>query len=360
MQLIWFNLALDEDDTILGFTGTWVKAMAARVKFIHVITMRSGRIRLPDNVRVYSIGKEKGYSEFRRVIEFYRVLFFVVKNNKITGCFSHMTPLFTMLAAPILKKRNIPIMTWYAHPKSTLILKIAHHFSDCVITSLPSAYPYMRDKLVVTGQGIDTDFFKPNRVRPVKPTLILCAGRLSPVKDHLTLIRAANLLQMNLNRAFQVVILGNEANPQDTPYAKALRAEVKALGLEEIVHFEPAVQMGNLSAFYQKCTLHVNLTPKGFGDKVALEAMACGKPCLVANEEFSDTLGEYANLLLFRHGDPADLSNKLLTILELPEERLEQIGLRLQHRVIQLHGLGQLVDKVVRLFKPMEAGKMNV
>ncbi len=78
MRLLLFNLATDADDPLLGFTTFWIRAIARRVTSIHVITMRSGRCDLPDNVTLYSVGKEKGYSEPRRVLEFFRHLFSIL------------------------------------------------------------------------------------------------------------------------------------------------------------------------------------------------------------------------------------------------------------------------------------------
>ena len=79
MRILLFNLATDADDPLLGFTTRWIGALAERVEFIHVITMRVGRLEMPANVRVYSVGKEKGYSEPRRA---HRVL---------PVAFSHLT-----------------------------------------------------------------------------------------------------------------------------------------------------------------------------------------------------------------------------------------------------------------------------
>ena len=62
IRLLWFNLATDADDPILGFTTSWIRAVAERIEFLHVITMRAGRVDVPGNVRVYSVGKEKNYS----------------------------------------------------------------------------------------------------------------------------------------------------------------------------------------------------------------------------------------------------------------------------------------------------------
>src|SRR5512132_1096345 len=100
MRILLFNLATDADDPLLGFTTRWISALAARVEFIHVITMRMGRLNVPDNVRVYSVGKEKGFSELRRLMEFYRLLFRILREDRIDACFSHMITIFTILAAP--------------------------------------------------------------------------------------------------------------------------------------------------------------------------------------------------------------------------------------------------------------------
>jgi glycosyltransferase involved in cell wall biosynthesis len=357
VRLLLFNLATDSDDPILGFATRWIWALAKRVEFIHVLTMRAGRVEVPNNVRVYSVGKEKGYSEPRRAVEFYRHLFRVLRNDRIDVCFSHMIPVFTILAAPMLKVRRIPIVTWYAHLSSTWILKLAHLLSNRMVTSLPTAYPYRHDKLKVIGQGIDTELFAPDSPEPENPPMILCVGRLSPVKNHPTLLKAVHLLRQRLDRPFQVIILGKPATPQDEVYVQALRGQVRRLGLDDIIRFEPAVPMVNLPSWYQRCTVHVNLTPTGFGDKVAWEAMACGRPCIVANEGFRETLGNHGDLLFFRHGDPTNLSEKLFAVHELSAMEREQIGLYLRNRVIQMHSLKQLASRLVALFNEARYGR---
>ena len=97
MRPLLFNLATDVDDPILDFTTGWSTALAKLVERIYVITMRTGRVEMPDNVRVYSVGKEKGYSEPRRLGEFYWHLWCVLHDDRIDVCFSHMIPLFTVL-----------------------------------------------------------------------------------------------------------------------------------------------------------------------------------------------------------------------------------------------------------------------
>ena len=74
IRLLLFNLLTDADDSNLGFTTQWINALAERCAAIDVVTMGVGRVDVADNVRVYTIGKERGYSDARRMVEFYRVL----------------------------------------------------------------------------------------------------------------------------------------------------------------------------------------------------------------------------------------------------------------------------------------------
>jgi glycosyltransferase involved in cell wall biosynthesis len=354
MRLLLFNLATDVDDPILGFTTRWIRALAKRVEGIHVITMRTGRVEVPENVRVYSVGKEKGYSEPHRAAVFYCHLFRILREERIDVCFSHMMPIFTILAAPVLKSKGIPIVTWYAHPSLTRTLKLAHRLSDCMVTSLATAYPYKHDKLIVVGQGIDTDLFAPDvEVAPDNPPMILCVGRLSPVKGHPTLLSTAALLRQRWEKPFRVVIVGEQAGPWDEPYVRSLQQQVKELALEGIVFFEPGVPIEFLPRWYQRCRVHVNLTPTGSGDKVAWEAMACGSPCVVANEGFQETLGKYSELLLFHHGESADLAQRLELICSLSGSERETIGSYLREQVVEIHSLARLAATFITVFNDL-------
>ena len=354
MRLLLFNLTTDIDDPILGFTTSWITDLAKHLEYIHVITMRAGKIVVPDNVKVYSVGKEKGFSEPRRALEFYRHLIRILFRDVIDICFSHMIPIFSILASPILKRKNIPVLTWYAHPSLTRTLKISHLLSQYMLTSIETAYPYKRDKLISIGQGIDTNVFRPCDKSPDKPEIILCVGRLSPVKGHPTLLQAAAILRTRWRQPFRIVIIGGAATPADANYINALHEQIRALDLHDIVHFEPPVPNVELPVWYQRCTLHVNLTPTGSGDKVAWEAMSCGKPCLAANTGFADTFGVYKDLLMFQHGNAEDLATKLEGQLRLSHHKRQQLGACLRSRVIQRHSLESLADKLVRLFREVK------
>ncbi|MGE5215443.1 MAG: glycosyltransferase family 4 protein [Chloroflexota bacterium] len=356
MRLLVFNLATDIDDPILGFTTHWIRALARRVERVQVITMRAGRLELPNNVGVDSVGKEKGYSEARRVAEFYRILTRVLREQQPDMCFSHMMPLFTVLGAPLLKLRKIPIITWYAHPHASWALKAAHRLSNRMVASVTAAYPYKKDKLVPIGHGIDTQLFCPTEDDiPDEPPMILCVGRLSPVKDHPTLLKAAAQLRQVTARPFRVVIVGGPAVAKDEAYVRALHEQIGRLKLRDIVAIEAPVPMGQLPQWYRRCAVHVNMSPLGFGDKVAWEAMSCARPCVVANEGFYDTLGKYRPHLIYEFGNDRQLAEKLGCLLALPNEERRHVGVYLRAQVLSLHRVDRLAQRLLALFATLRS-----
>jgi glycosyltransferase involved in cell wall biosynthesis len=349
MRLLVLNMAMDLDDPAREFIVYWVKALAKRVEFVHVITMRAGRLDLPDNVRVYSVGKEKGYSEPRRVLEFYRHLLNIVRKDRIDVCFSHMIAIFTILAAPILKIRGVPIITWYAHRQVTTTLKVAHLLSDIMVTNAETAYCYKHDKLVVIGHGIDTDLFSPDGITLQGRPILLSVGRISPIKDVLTLIEACYLLRQK-GYSIQCALIGG-ANKGDRVYEKTVHRSVEKLVLNDAVQFVGTVPHREVVHWYRRCFAHVNLCPTGALDKAALEAMACGRPSVAANEGFRETMGPYADLLLFRHRDAQDLSQKLEYLLNMSEARLKAMGEALSRSVVARHSLERLAGLLLKIFE---------
>lgn len=350
MRLLWFNLATDADDPILGFTTSWISALARQVERIHVITMRAGRLALPDNVEVYSVGKERGYSEPRRAAVFYRHLFHVLRADRPDVCFSHMIPVFTLLATPALRLYGVPIVSWYAHPSVPFTLKVAHHLSDRMAASSEAGYRYRKDKVVFIGQGIDTDLFSPHRALPPKPPLLLCAGRFSPIKGQMTLLEAVHLLRRKGHEVHCALV--GETPERDRAYRNRVADRISERGLQPFVQMVGPARQDDLVSWYRRCFAHVNGGPGGHSlDKVTLEAMACGRPSFTSVLGFRDTLGPWAEWLLFRQDDPQDLAEKMLRLLAADDSTLRRMSRDLRRRVVEQHSLGGLTTRLLTLFE---------
>lgn len=353
MRLLLFNLVTDLDNATQGFNTGWIRALAKRVEFIHIITMRAGHVEVPANVRVYSVGKEKGYSEPRRLLEFYRFLFRILREGRIDACFSHMMPIFTVLAAPVLRSKAIPLVTWYAHRQVTPTLKLAHHLSNRMISSDAASYPYDKSKLTVVGQGIDTKLFSPSSMPLDKPPLLLSVGRISPIKDLLTLVKAIHLL-CRRGHSLRCALVGSSPN-QANAYSDEVRQEVQALHLEESVQFIGPVPNHQVAQWYRRSFAHVNCSPPDHSlDKAVLEAMACAKPSLSSVSGFKETMGDWADGLLFQHGNPEDLARKIEGLLRLSDSERQTMGMSLRESVMKRHNLERLADKVVALLSSLK------
>jgi glycosyltransferase involved in cell wall biosynthesis len=310
--------------------------------------MQGGRIEVPENVRVYSVGKEKGYSEPRRAIEFYRHLFRILREDRIDVCFSHMIPIFTVMGAPVLKAKGIPIVTWYAHRQITTILRVAHHLSNRMVSVNESSYPYHHDKFVSLGHGIDTELFSPVGTVLDNQPLFVSVGRLSPIKDSVTFVRAVYLLHQK-GYDVQAALVGDTPE-RDRLYAEQVRNEVERLGLSEVVKFLGPLLQVQVVTWYRRCLAHVNCSPLDHSlDKAPLETMACGKPSFSSTAGFRETMGRWAERFLFRHNDPEDLAARLEWLLQLNDAERQAIGTDLRHRVVGRHSLEQLGNSLVDL-----------
>jgi glycosyltransferase involved in cell wall biosynthesis len=137
---------------------------------------------------------------------------------------------------------------------------------------------------------------------------------------------------------------------RDESSVRLLHKQVKELVLDNVFDFESQAPMASLASWSRRCLVHVNLTPMGFGHNVALEAMACERPGLVANDGFRETLDPYAAPLLFGSGEPASLAEQLLSMLARVEPERVAIETYLRNPVVQMYSLRHLT---VGAFAPL-------
>jgi glycosyltransferase involved in cell wall biosynthesis len=347
VNLLLFNLVTDADDPILGFTHDWLRALARRVARVDVVTMRSGRLELPANVSVYSVGKERGYGEARRVVEFYRILGQMHWLRSYDASFAHMMPLFAVMAAPVLRARRIPLTLWYTHPATSPLLRLAVRLSDAVVTASPESINVLTPKLVVTGHGIDTSRFTPGGSPhdPGNRFEIVSVGRIAPIKGLELLVDAASVLAQDLATELQVTLVGPVA-PADEPYARQLMKRVDDAGLDGKVEFAGSMARDTLPAVLRRSSVAVNLTPRGGFDKAVLEAMSCGTPVVTTNESFRPLFEEARAADLLVRGGGDELAAALRGVAELDARDREELGARLRQAVVDHHSLDRLVDRL--------------
>lgn len=347
-RILLLNLAVDENDPVLGFTVPLIAHIAAETEAVNIITVRKGIYSLPANVHVYSVGRERGTGRLASIFVFYWHLFHIVRTERITSCFTHMNALFAVLAGPVLVMRGIPLVLWYSHRHRGIIVRMAHWFALRIMTSAKEGYASGDAKVLVVGQITDTSLFVPTSA-PIRttPPLFISAGRITPIKDALTFVRAAAVMR-DAGHVCTYRFIG-PVFPHDTSYYVAVRAEIRRLSLESSFSFAGAVPYTEMPAEYRRAFAHVNLCPDGSLDKAALEAMACGTPSVFANRALVPVTKSFATMLVFKHGDPHDLARVLIGLLESSPDSLDEMRSTLREAVVRHHSLNSFVRQLMKI-----------
>ena len=351
-RLLLFNLKTDADDDILGFTTDWINALAEHFASIRVITMDMGRLDVAKNVEVVSVGKERGWSEPRRALQFYRLLAQTLSESKIDACFAHMMPLFVAMAGPILRVRKIPITMWYAHKAVPPVLRVATMYSRRVLTSTPAGFQLPSTKLKVVGQGIDTVRFSPlPGSYPEKSFRVLHVGRLSAIKRIEVLLEAVALLKGRFaSTPVNVTLVGRPQTDADHRYARVLRERADLLGITDHVHFQGSVPFPQVHRVYTSADCMVNPSEAGALDKTVLEAMSCGLPIVTANTSYRNVVGSELAAWVTRSEAEA-IAERMQCLMEMSTEERRALGGLFRQVVERDHSLTKLAARIAAEIK---------
>ncbi len=353
LRVLMITQKVDLDDDVLGFTHTWVNELAERVAHLHVLALSVGRCELRANVTLYSMGKERGAGRLQRFFNFNRVVALLVLRRRVDVVFVHMVPLYALLAAPWTKLVHVPMVLWYAHGHVSYTLKVAHWLVERVVSSTAEGLRLPSKKLIVVGQGIDTDVFKPVEApRPDQPFTVISVGRISPVKDYETLLSAADTLINQQGRSdLRFVVVGGAGTVEQEEYVQHLQELVEARRLEAHVQFVGSVPHGRVVDYYRQADAFASTSRTGSLDKAGLEAMACGLPLLTCNEAFTNVLGDFSNKLMFEEGNVDDLTRKILNVIEVRTESQAVFERALREIVVQEHDVKRLMNQITSVFE---------
>ncbi|HLY27204.1 MAG TPA: glycosyltransferase family 4 protein [Aggregatilineales bacterium] len=346
MRIGMFVQQVDERDWLRAFTLDWIRALAARVEHVEVITLEQGKATLPANVAVHSMGKEHGYGRGRELLEYYRALGRIIRRVDVLFC--HMTPRYTWLATPLAAIFRKPQVLWYTHRQDDWELRLALAACRYVTTAVPDSFPIPSAKVRALGHGIDNNFFAPDpKVQPASPPLIVHVARLMPIKHQATLLRA-----LAAGVEAQAAIVGAVPQGQDDSYPQQLQTLAESLGIADRVQFTGGIAANAVRDLYRCAAIAVNLSPPGLFDKAALESMLTGIPTIVSNPAFDPLLGEYSDLLRISSPDDVQgLVDSLKKVLALPANLRTKMVEEIRLRVAAQHSLDGLMDRLVALME---------
>jgi glycosyltransferase involved in cell wall biosynthesis len=179
-------------------------------------------------------------------------------------------------------------------------------------------------RMEVVVNGFDIERFQPDPPQgaaqkeawgiPPDAPLIGIVGRLDPVKDHPTFLRAAARLSQQWPSA-KFICLGGGSEA----YRASLEDMAKSLGIEGRVQF-PGACLDMSRAYNALSVLVLSSTDEGFPNVLG-EAMACGVPCVATRVGDAEALVGPLGIVV-NPGDDLAIAEALATLLrESPQER---------------------------------------
>lgn len=263
MKILFITQKIDEQDDDLAFVAQWVDEFIKNGFAVEVLCLEQGVFdgRFP----VYSLGKEKGYGKWKRILRFYKYLF----SNKPDRVFVHMNPEYFTLGGWYWCIRRVPMYLWYTHYTMHIHLRLAGFFSRKMFAATKQSLPQYEGspKKVVTGHGVDVDYWYAKN-QCTNPKKIIMVHRLSRSKRVELGIQALKFLPDE----YTLEIYGRAI---DSQYYQELQKMVQDNGLDSRVTFNGPVPMPELRAQYPQHRIMINMASETI-DKTMLEAMCNG------------------------------------------------------------------------------------
>jgi glycosyltransferase involved in cell wall biosynthesis len=346
VNLLLFNLTVDEKHVTLAFGLRWIEELACRFDHVDVVTMHKGQYHLPANVKVWSVGRERGYSELRRFFRFYFIVWRILRQRQIDVVFTHMIHVFVILFWPLGKIFGIRNVLWYAHGATPIGLRLAHMAADRVVSSTPEGFRLRSKKVKFLGQGVDTALFGSGRRTNASVFRVLSVGRIAPVKGLEILLDVMNYWHTPDGRPWELQIVGAATSESERAYEAEMIHKAELLQKIGRVVLSGRLNPAEIAELLKQADVFINLSRTGSLDKAIVEALATGCPVISCNEAFR-ALAEEGGCNNFsiscNAGELASALTRVACMSSLERADLER---RLRDLVVKNHSLDGLIERL--------------
>ena len=349
MKILILTQIVDKDDELLGVFLNWIENFAKKFSKVTVICLKKGDYDLPDNVKVYSLGKEGGSSRWKYITRFYKYIWQTRKSYD--AVFVHMNPEYVIMGGFLWRLMGKKISMWYAHKKGSYLRRVALFLAHRVFSvSKESFVDHKSKKFRPLGHGIDVDIFNCDRIFDNKDKKIISVGRLSPVKEYEILLHAVDCLVHEFGmKNFTVDLIGGPARPEDKAYVEKLHKIIDELKLNDYIRFLGPMPNKKVRSYLCEADIFASMQLIGGAGKGFLEAMSCGVLAVVGTPALNKDFGtdkEY----LFYDGSSKDMAEKLKKCLQLGPTQQKRLSEKSRNIVKENHNLDKLVDKIKKEF----------
>jgi glycosyltransferase involved in cell wall biosynthesis len=312
-RFVFATQQVDPAHPTLGAAAAMVRALAARVDEVVVLASAAATETLPPNVRFRSFAAP---TRALRGARFEAALVHELAHGRPIGFLAHMSPVYALLAAPILRPLRVPVLLWFTQQQAGPLLARAERRVAAILSVDERSVPLSSAKVNAIGHGIDlAEFACDGEPPPDGPLRLLSLGRYAEAKGHDIAIRALGRLVDGGVDAV-LTVHGEEATPDDARVRAALDELARELRIDGRVRLRGPVPRPEVPALLRQTHVVVNATRGAAADKVVFEAAASCVPVVAASPVFDRILPPE---LRFPAGDAGALAARLAA---LPRARM--------------------------------------
>ena len=329
MKLIFVTQQVDPADPVLGATVAKLRALAAQVDELVVLSLGAVPGSLPPNCRVRTFG---GRSKATRGLRFARAL--VTELSGADAVLAHMCPIYAVLAAPLTRPRRIPLLLWFAHWRASPLLRAATASATSVLSVDRRSFPLETPKLIPLGHGIDYAGLHCREHPGGRELRAVVLGRTSPAKGIETILRAVREVP-----EARVDVYGTSGSGEERAHRAELVLLIDELGIAGRAAIHEPVPRDRIGEVHQAADVLVNNMRAGAPDKAVYEACGSCLPVLASNPSFDDLFAGVEPRLAFERDSPNELAARLRALAALPAEKRAAIGRTLRERAVASHSV---------------------
>jgi glycosyltransferase involved in cell wall biosynthesis len=329
LKLIFVTQQVDAADPVLGATVAKLRALAAQVDELVVLSLAAVPGTLPSKCRVKTFG---GGSKAARGIRFARAL--APELRDADAVLAHMCPIYAVLAAPLARPLRVPVLLWFAHWRASPLLRAATAASTSVLSVDRRSFPLETPKLVPLGHGIDYAALE-CRDHPGGGELrAIVLGRTSPAKGIETILHAVREVP-----EARLDVYGTSSTAEERAHRAALERQIGELGLQARAEIHDPVPRDRIGELHAGADVLINNMRAGAPDKAVFEACGSCLPVLASNPSFDELFAGIEPRLRFERESIDDLADRLRALVALSAEERATIGRTLRERAVARHSV---------------------
>jgi glycosyltransferase involved in cell wall biosynthesis len=329
-KLVFITQQVDPAHPALAATVPKLRALAARVDEVVVLTDSAAEDVLPPNcrIRTFRSGRKTG-----RGLRFEAALARELPGLRGGAVVAHMCPIYAVLAAPLVRPLRIPLVLWFTHWRASRLLRAAERLSSAVASVDVRSFPLRSGKLRPIGHGIDMSEFACTPPGDGALELrLLALGRYSPAKGLDVVLRALAVADDKV----RLDVHGPTLSDEERGHRAELERLASDLGLDGRVTLGDAVERAEVPALLATHDALVNNMRAGAPDKVVYEAAASCVPVLASNPVFDAFLDPEQR---FQREDVDELALRIRALASLSADNRAALGRRLRERVEAGHSV---------------------